>query len=276
MADPPPTFEGMITRCGPVLESIMQHLTRWDFRNLQLAGVRISVSREFQRRHHLPNRCDEVALATLANPKTYCDNTSETFDIRPCMGSPMKVTKNGVLLLEQRLGSTRIQCCLRDEEWRWYLLQPNPDPEPNIDRFPIHTKICLPCRDASAAELLEEQSQVIARFNATLCKVHSLDHMTAQFPVNSCRCLAFVRDPWRCRRCYEDTLMYLGVRTEHPPPICQHIPDWQRPWVYLKSLWDSCHSGPTCPIEGCFRPAWLDPTGARMQMCMSCYAITKI
>ncbi|MCJ1470932.1 hypothetical protein MMC07_009580 [Pseudocyphellaria aurata] len=272
MANPRPTLEGILTSCGPVLESITQNLTGWEFRNLQLAGVRISVGREFQRRHQIPNHCNnEIHLGTE------CDNTTESFDVRSCKGRPMIERKNGRILLEEWVGTTPMYSCLRDDWWRgWQLLvdDPNPHPEPNRDQYPIHTKICRPCRDASAAELLEEQLLTIAQYNAPLCKVHSLDQTIAQFPHNACRCLAFVRDPWRCRRCYQATLAYLAHRAHIQPLFRQFAPAWQRAWVYFKSLWAS--PGPVCPMEGCSRPAWLEQNSERIQMCLACKAITKI
>ncbi|MCJ1470949.1 hypothetical protein MMC07_009597 [Pseudocyphellaria aurata] len=159
MANPRPTLEGMITSCGPLLESIMQNLTPWEFRNLQLAGVRTSVGQEFQRRHQLPNRCNEIHFGTE------CDNTTESFDVRSCKGSPMIVWKNGEILLKEWVGTTPMGPCIRDDWWRAWKLHvenPNPHPEPNQDQYPIHTKICRPCRDASAAELLGEQLLTIA------------------------------------------------------------------------------------------------------------------
>ncbi|MCJ1465009.1 hypothetical protein MMC07_003624 [Pseudocyphellaria aurata] len=252
----------------------MQNLTRWEFRNLQLAGVRISVSREFQERHLLPNRCNEIIPTRL---KPQCDNTTESFDVRSCKGRPRRMIKMFTIYLEERVGSTPMESCLRDDLWRLALASPNPDPEPNRDQYPIHTKICQPCRDASAEELLAEQSRMIARFNKPLCKVHSLDRRIASFPRNACRCLAFVRDSWRCRRCYEHTLSYLAYRANNKPPFHQSVPVWQRVWVYFKSFWASPppHE-PVCPMERCSRQPWLEQYSERMQICLVCHAITNI
>ncbi|MCJ1467744.1 hypothetical protein MMC07_006369 [Pseudocyphellaria aurata] len=273
MASPRPTLKGMMTSCGPMQESIMQNLTRWEFRNLQLAGIRISVSREYQRRHQLPDHCNEICHGTQ------CDNSTESFDVRSCKGRPMIVMKNGKLLLKECVGTTPMEPCIRDDWWRWWRLDqddPNPNPEPNRDQYPIHTKVCRPCRDASAAELLEEQLLNIAQYNAPLCKTHSLDQAIAQLPLNVCRCLAFVRDPWRCRRCYISTLSYLAYRAHNQPPLRQIVSVWQRAWMYLKSLWASQQQpGPVCPLEGCSRQAWLEQNSERMHMCLACYAITK-
>ncbi|MCJ1470077.1 ATP-dependent Lon protease pim1 [Pseudocyphellaria aurata] len=243
MANPRPTLEGVITSCLPVLESIIQNLSPWEIRNLQLAGVRIPVGREFQRRHHVPNCCNEISLIRLGPP---CDNTTESFDVRSCKGRPMEVKKNGKILLEERVGNTPMEPCLRDEWWRLILANPNPDPhpEPNRDRYPIHTKICQPCRDVFVAELLEAALLTIARYNTPLCKAHSLDHAIAQFPPNACRCLAFINEPWRCRRCHFNALDYLAYRAHNKPPFRRSLPVWRRAWVFFKRFWSSKQPAP--------------------------------
>lgn len=52
------SIEEMVGNNGPVHESIIRNLTRWDFRDLQLAGIWIAVNQEFHRKHQKPTRCN--------------------------------------------------------------------------------------------------------------------------------------------------------------------------------------------------------------------------
>lgn len=278
MASLPSNLERMIINNGPIQESLLQNLTRWDFRNLQLAGVRISISPEVRRRHQIPTRCDEIGPE---NAGERCANTTKSFDeIRACEGHPVfdwSVQHN----LKKSLGAQEIEPCLRNERFPGW--ESNPEDEPNTREYPIHTKVCRRCRDLRAgiiARLLDEQLR-IADYGRRLCKRHSLEHAN-QFPINTCHCLDYLNNKWRCDQCYFDTLFYVETRATVLARSLrlknERIP-WSQPWAYLRSLWAS-HWGSEaqfCPIEGCMQQPWLDETRKeRMQLCLGCNAISSI
>lgn len=261
MANPRLNLERLITNNGPIQESIMRNLTGWDFRNLKLAGVRITVSREFQRRHQIPIRCNERDPQWPGR----CDNTTETYDeIRACTGSPLWYLSRRAHI-EKSLGDQKLQPCL---------LQGNPDNEPNTREYPIHKKACRSCRDFYRARELHDQLLAISELRMPLCKRHSLKQ-AKQFPLNACRCLDYVNDKWRCRRCYEETLYFLITRADLSRQSLANVRvPWSWPWAHLRSLWTS--KTRICPIEGCFQKAWLSENRERMQLCLGCSSIIRV
>lgn len=275
MANAPSEFEQMITNNGPVQTSIIRNLTPWEFRNLQLAGIRIPVNRVFQRRHQTLIRCNE---RDPENPEERCPNTTELFEeIRACAGRPFGIVK-GKTFMESWMGAEKTRPCIQYEPWkiqerRWLVIESQPGSEPNVRQYPIHTKVCRRCRDFYAAEQLNEQLREIADFRTPLCKWHSLEQ-ARQSPLNVCRCLAFINDKWRCRRCYSQTLSFLNAHAGNSKWSLTNVRiPWSHPQAYLRSLWAS--RGTVCPIQGCFEQSWLDRTGERMQMCLGCNTIIR-
>lgn len=81
-----PSFisDQMILSRGPTPTSTTRNLTRWDFKNLRLAGVRTPLNREFRRKHLQSHRCDE---RDSEKPEKRCANTTELVEeIRACAG----------------------------------------------------------------------------------------------------------------------------------------------------------------------------------------------
>lgn len=270
MANPLSMFEQMMNRNGPIQESVMRNLTHWDFRNLQLAGVRIPVSRGIQRKFLKPNRCNE------RDPESrfeQCTNTTRSIDeVRACVGRPSWFSR-GKFRFEKWIGDQEIQPCLQTE--RYPAPESNPENEPNMGGCPIHSKVCRRCRDFYAARQLNEQLSIIGQFCTLLCKRHSLEHAN-QFPLNACRCHGYMNDNWRCNRCATDTIGYLDARAGmFGISLMQAKIPWYHPLARLRSLWGS--RGSRCPIEGCVRQPWLDGGNrARMQMCLGCNSITRM
>lgn len=266
MAGATSNFERMMTNNGPIQTSITRNLTRWEFRNLQLAGVRIPASRGFRRKHLIPDRCDEWDPQKRLRR---CANTTKTFDeIRACSGSP---AFSPGTVLEDSIAAQRTQACLRPEVWWWR--EDSQDNCPNAGKYPEHTKVCRRCRDSFAAEELNDQLRQIAGFRTPLCKSHSLQQ-AKQLPLNACRCFAFVNDKWRCSYCYCDTLYYLASRAHvfRISLVNKQIP-WYHPWAYLTSL--RAERRMVCPIKGCFQQPWLHENRDRMHFCMACETICR-
>lgn len=273
MAKPPSLLEQMIANNGPIQASIMRHLTTWEFRNLQLAGVRLPVSRAFQRRQLIPNRCNERDPDI---PENQCANTTETFDnIRACAGRPMIDLPQ--IEMDKTIEAQKMQPCLKNEWWR--VRDSNQVNEPNTSNHPIHTKVCSRCRDRYAWEQLVEQVQRIATLRVPLCKRHSLEQANP-LPPNNCHCYGYINDKWRCRRCNSETLYYLEYRAEvYRKSLADSRIPWSQPWASLRSLWALIQRSKrrVCPIEGCMRQPWLDRTKReRMQLCMGCNEISRM
>lgn len=278
MANALSMFEEMITTHGPVQESIIRNLTAWELRNLQLAGIGILASQEVQRKYQIPNRCSEK---DPDNQEGMCTNTTESFDeIRACVGHPSNLPiPKPLQVLQNWLGDHKTKPCLENLEvefWRSLerLRHPPgsvPEREANTDERPIHNKVCRRCRDFYAAENLNEQLTTIESFRWPLCKYHGLK-MATEFPLNACRCLAFVNEQWRCKRCTNYTLAFLNMRAFKAQCSLRRLTfPWSRPWKCLRMLWDL--PWPYCPIEGCLEPACFDETSEGMQLCLGCNTI---
>ena len=274
MANAAPRFEELITNNAPVQESIMRNLTPWEFRNLQLAGVRILVSRKVQRKHLTPNRCSEK---DPENQEEICTNTTKSFEeIRACAGHPLNIPDQGPFL---KIGDSKVKACLHTEPCRVEERLSHdsgnvPDNEPNTEQHPIHTKVCKRCRDFYAAEQLNQQLLTIAHSRWPLCKDHSLA-LAMENPLNACRCLAYINDRWRCKRCTAETLAFLETRAfDVRQSIIRARYPLYRPWTWLRILKDS--PWPLCPVEGCYQPASLDEIDECMQLCLCCNTIVTV
>ena len=236
MANAPSRFEQMIMNNGPVQTSIMRNLTRWEFRNLQLAGVRFSGNRLLLRKYLIPDRCNEwEPQISLLWKSERCLNTSKSFDgVRACSGCPVSISEES-LVMGKGIGGEEIEKCVREVHW-W-------DDEVNAERYPIHKKVCSRCRQYYAAANLADQLQRIAQFRTPLCKQHSLEHSN-QFPSDACCCFGFVNHKWRCTSCYASTLNYLSTRAHvFSRALREKKIPWSHPWEYLRSFWTSRDSG---------------------------------
>lgn len=275
MANPPgpSKFEQMVTNNTPVQTSLIKNLTRWDFRNLQLAGVKIPVSREFQRKHLVPNRCDEW---DPEKPER-CANTTESFDeIKACAGQPMRYKNQD---LAESIWVQKTQPCLQNQILGFD--KSGLDNEPNTGKYPIHTKVCRRCHDNFAARELDRQLRYtndIASLRLAFCKQHKIQ-LTDQYPRNSCRCRGFVNDKWRCIRCYTDTLVFLNARANAIRSSLTRatIPWYQQPWAFFSSLfWEPDHLEPGCPIKGCTQEPIYDDVNDDPRLCMGCSSIVMV
>ena len=269
MANPPSMFEQIMLRHAPIQKAIIQNLTRWDFRNLQLAGIRVPVSRECQRKYLKPDRCNDY---NPGHPGELCANSTAFVDeMRACEGRHIWFS-DGVLHIKKWIGHQDIKPCLLSEKpLAW-----DSSEEPNTDTHPIHTKVCKRCRDFYVAEHLNERLRTITtRFPKPLCKRHSLAHAN-RFPLNACRCAEILNSKWRCSTCLRETMDYLELRAD----VCRiwltdvKVP-WSHPISWIRNRVASWK--PLCPIEGCFRQPWIDEREhERMHMCMGCTCIIKI
>lgn len=273
MANPPSKFEQLIVNNWPVQTSIIQNLTGWDFRNLQLAGVPISLSKTLQRKLQIPIRCDE------RDPEKYthqCTNT-ETFDeIRACKGHPWHPWDETTLLNWHEAEHEHDKPCLQKDRMLYWGNPPNN--EPNTSKYPIHSKVCRRCRDFWAARWADSHLREIARFGQPLCQQHSLEQAN-QFPLNTCRCFDFIHGKWRCMCCCVLALYYLETRCFlQKAAMNPNLPE-NPSSDYLISVWSSVWDPEVqlCPIEGCTNPPWVDECRSeRMQRCLACDVLTRI
>lgn len=266
----------MIANNGPVQESIMRNLTAWEFRNLQLAGVRISIGQQVQKKHLIPNCCSE---RDPENQDRMCTNTTELFDeIRACAGHPLYEPDRRPAL-QRWIGNHKTKPCVQNKPWRVKERLPHvpgsaPEKEPNTEEHPVHTKVCRRCREFYAAKSLNKQLLTIAQCRWPLCKHHSLT-LAMEYPLNACRCVAYINDRWRCRRCAADTLACLKKRASkaRPSVVGAKFP-LLRPWTLLRILLQV--PWPLCPIQGCYEQASLHETTDCMKLCLGCNAIISI
>lgn len=267
MANPASSFEQMILNNGPIQESIIRNLTRWDFRNLQLAGVQIPLSRGLQRRLQKPTRCDEK---DPENANRRCANsTISVDDIRACAGRPVWIVDMG-FHVEECLEAQRIRPCLQKKTLR--AQDDSPDNEPNTGQYPIHSKVCGRCNEHYANKHLAQRLLTIDQFRIPLCKRHSLKH-ARKLPLNACRCIDYVNGNWRCRSCQRNAMLYLCTREGNFRRSISNVQiPWSHPFARVRNFWAA--GAPVCPIDGCVQqPWWNEFRGERMQMCLGCNAI---
>lgn len=203
-------FEHCFNNAYSFQTSMLSNLTRLDFKNLQLAGIRISVSREIQQKYLLPSKCNEK-LRTPGSESVTCTNTTETVrEIKACHGKHRQY-KNLALrpgLVKHVRGSK-------------YPVEESDEHEGgSFGSF----NVCIQCRDRDRERRLAIESQTIRACRAILCRHHSLKYLH-QRPYNMCRCRMFLDQHWRCHACSLDTLAVLGESAgyqfwELHPPDC--------------------------------------------------------
>ena len=265
---PYPSFERIILNHGPVQESIIRNLTRWDFRNLQLAGVRIPVSQQFQKKYLKPTRCNETDPHDW-DRKRCASSTATVDEIRACAGGPVWVVDN-ISKVTEWIGAQAIRPCLEHEMFG--IQYNNADDEPNTSQYPIHSKVCKSCFEFFAARNDILLANAVSQ--SPLCKQHSLEQ-SKQSPVNACRCLDYLNGKYRCRRCQRDAFAYLCRRDIIFGSIAKPRIPWSHPFARLRRL--LLPHRPVCPLNGCLRQSWLDKSRhERMQMCSGCNSITSI
>lgn len=256
----------MILNNGPVQESVIQNLTLWEFRNLQLAGVQIPANRKLQRKFLKPTRCSEYEPG---DPGERCANSTATFDdIQACAGRPSYAVNNRPNVAEW-LGAQDMLPCLEQVIFQCT------DDEPNTSQHPIHSKVCKRCHEFYAEDGIAGRLQGIARFQTPLCRLHSLEQ-SKQSPLNACRCVDYMVGKRKCYYCHRCTYDYLTIRhTLFRDSIAEARIPWTRPFALLRHY--LAPDRLVCPIEGCMRNSWLDESRPeRMQMCLGCNSITRL
>ncbi len=179
MASNPPNLEGVFLNKGyyEIQESIIRNLDRVDFKNLQLAGVKmVDLGRELQRKHLTPIGCDEK-LSTLDGTTPPCLNTTRTIDtIGRCTGA-------------------------------YVLRDPFATSGPFLRRIHCAHNVCKPCRDGTEAQFSNFERLRIFMYCIPLCSEHSLYYAQRQMPQTECLCRAFISAQWQCTPCRQDSLV---------------------------------------------------------------------
>ena len=255
---PTSSLERCITTSYTILTSVLSNLNRWDFRNLQLAGIKTGISRPVQRKYLIPSTCNQKFIFPREpGGQTVCCNTTQTVDeIRTCHGrhdddSTMSYREKWVepsVLSKHIRGQTKF-VDITDENQGGH-----------FDSF----NVCLHCIDHDREVLGPCEEEVIGRFKTRMCQVHALEHVENR-PYNVCRCMGFVRKYWRCRSCAIHTLYSLEAR-------CDDFWGVKSPTWFFEDEGD--YPEEKCPIADCPGEPWFDgPMDKQMWMCRSCTAI---
>ena len=204
----PSTVKLLLNACYPVQARVLSFLDRTDFRNMQLAGLGLGISRIMQRLYLIPIPCsnskqirlqiegENVRIDFLTRvgwlPETTCDNTTATMDeIRPCTGM--------VWFSKFCPGTTDdIDACR----------------EPHLDITGKEVtgsshNTCLECFLSAEQRMTLLERRRIRRLRRTLCSKHTREN-TPQAQNKPCKCLAILSTEWRCWPCRRSTLRGLS------------------------------------------------------------------
>lgn len=204
----PSTVKFLLNVYYPVQARVLSFLDRTDFRNMQLAGLGLGISRIMQRLYLIPIPCSnskQIRLQTGGQntgldfltrvgwlPETTCDNTTATMDeIRPCTGM--------VWFSKFSPGTTDdIDACR----------------EPHLDITGKEVtgsshNTCLECFLSAERRMSLLERRRIRRLRRTLCSKHTKEN-TPQAQNKPCKCLGILSTEWRCWPCRRSTLRGLS------------------------------------------------------------------
>lgn len=260
-------FERCLTTIYPSLTSVMSNLNRLDFKNLQLAGFRTPISRELQKKHLIPSKCDEKLLLPGFNPEA-CSNTTQTvYEIKAChgmhhdgwglRGRQEKWIEPTNLFKHVPKSNTIVQTSKENEEG-------------HFDSY----NVCIQCHDRDRRRRRPYEDLIIKTFHSEMCQFHSLKYIE-QRPYNACRCMNFLEKHWRCHVCSLDTLDELKLRAQSfgDVPYPTFIFDDEEQF-YIDETTGEGRRQDMCPILGCTSLPWTTVSFDRqMSMCRACTAI---
>lgn len=261
------TFERLFTTIYPFQSGVMSNLSRLEFKNLLLAGVRTPISHQLQKKHLIPSKCDEVLTIAGIGPVT-CPNTTQTVDeIKACHGmhhdgwglrGRQETWIEPMRLFKHVRGSTALVMTSNDNEGG------------HFDSF----NVCIHCHDRDRQCRRPCENFTISQSRTVLCLSHTLEYAERR-PHNACRCKMFLEKYWRCNVCSLDTLDELKMRAQSfgELPFPNFIFD-KAAGLYLDRASGTRRRRDVCPILGCTGPPWLSgPPDKQILLCRACTAI---
>ena len=226
----PTIAELVLNNYYPVQTAVLSSLDRTDFRNMQLAGLGLGISKAVQRKTLIPIACDAGADPSWlrANPYTWrraCTNTTSVMDeIKPCVGPWRRACTNTSVMDEikpcvgRKTMRHEVACELDDCK------EPHP-PGLDTDVLGKPYNVCLECIKWAAEELPLHIHIPGGRTN--ICRKHTREN-TPLAHHGPCRCFEIMATEWQCVKCRRDAI-YEAKSTRGPP-------------YRLKNV---------CPIMGC-------------------------
>ena len=172
----PTIAERTLNGCYPIQTAALSSLDRTDFRNMQLAGLGLGVSKDVQRKFLVPIACIH------SRPKygDWCTNSTATMDeIKPCTG--LTLNRSG-----------RIETANID-----HLNQRDPLAKESDAIHEAHY-VCLECAQKPAS--VQMDCEIIASGRTALCRKHTREN-TPFAHHGPCRCLESLLTGWRCWNC---------------------------------------------------------------------------
>ncbi|MCJ1427969.1 hypothetical protein MMC29_005876 [Sticta canariensis] len=268
-------FERCFTTVYPFQRTLILYLNRLDFKNLLLAGINISLSRQIQNRYLIPSKCDETTSVPNVNfpfnpgfRTVPCLNTTRTVhQIKACHGKHHDGF--GPRGRQEKWNEpSRLLKHVRDSDARVETTDDNQGG--HFDSF----NVCIHCHDRDRQRVRPYEAWTVYRSHSLLCQTHSLEFIQ-QRPYNHCRCRMYIEKYWRCRRCTAGTVDELSVRAqcfaEVPYPTFVFDQAQRR---YVDARTGNGRQLHGCPILGCPEQAWtFGPLEKQMAMCRACVAI---
>lgn len=261
-----------LTTSYPIQESVLSNLNRLDFRNLQLAGIRTPISRQVQRQHLIPSKCNEKVRIFPATDEVACHNTTQTVDeIKVCHGKFHD--GHGIRGRRDRWEEPQVIKHSNPRDARGFWLMPSQSKGGNFDSF----NVCIHCHDRDRQRRRVYEDYTIRTFRSPMCREHSLEY-GEQRPYDACRCKMFLEKYWLCHRCAPDALDELKLRAKTFGDVSYPTFVWD---LALREYRDN-RPGPAfkparhfgCPILGCTARPWLaGPVNKQVFMCRACTSI---
>ena len=211
-ADPEPSrevirtatnLEHLLNGCYQVQMRVLLYLDRVDYRNMQLAGLGLGISRIIQRKLLIPVTCsnneairprDNKRVAHLRFltrigwlPPTNCNNTTATMDeIKPCTGSiwPKELIPTTTEDIDECRG-----------------------PHLSVTNYEVKGSshhVCLECVQLAERQMSPLENHKIARLRRTLCSKHTWEN-TPLAQHEPCKCAVILNTEWRCWACRRST-----------------------------------------------------------------------
>lgn len=262
-------FQRLFAASYPFQTSVMSNLNRLDFRNLRLAGIRTSVSQRVQREILLPTKCDGTILQWPGPSPAPCPNNSDTVDeVRFCRGPRHDGWMSEQAKQNELTNPFKYGLQLKHYMHLIYYKE---------GQFSSTFNVCSECRDSLLQlQHLLRVPEKIDGYHTALCRAHSLEYVQ-QRPYDSCRCVTFMENYWRCSDCSNDSETTLRVCAMNfgCNSVCPR-------YVFNKSTqkYVNPRNGKkrrvyeVCPISGCGQGPWCEgPSDKQMQMCRACTAI---
>ena len=190
----PTIAELVLNNYYPVQTAVLSSLDRTDFRNMQLAGLGLGISKAVQRKTLIPIACNTGGCSSWQRfPSRQCTNTTSVMDeIKPCVG----------LKIWHRF-------CNDNDDYKYAYSQ---------NTCVKSLNVCLECIQWAAEALPTHIHIPKARTN--ICRKHTREN-TPLAHHGPCRCFQILATEWQCLECRG--IAMIEARCRDPPNRLRNV-----------------------------------------------------